>query len=98
MKVLHVVMNLAAASGVVTFVRELSAALAALGVEGEILTESDPLPEVVDADIVHIHGLWRPFFHRVVARLPRTGGRPALIWSTHGMTAPWSMRHKRLKK
>lgn len=98
MRVLHVMMDRAEASGVVTFVREIASAMAELGVESEILTETDPIPEAIDADIVHIHGLWRPYFHKIVARLRRAPNRPVLVWSTHGMTAPWSMRHKGLKK
>lgn len=103
MKILHLMMNDAAASGVVTFVKELCRALdefsvESLGfrVENEILTEEDLLPETIDADIVHIHGLWRPFFHKVAKRA-REAGVP-IVWSTHGMTAPWSMAHKKWKK
>lgn len=107
MKILHLMMNDAAASGVVTFVRELSKALERLEcksesvkckevVECEILTEADLLPETIDADVVHIHGLWRPIFHRMVMKANEQD--VPVVWSTHGMTAPWSMAHKKWKK
>lgn len=46
--------------------------------------------------LVHIHGLWAPVLHEV-SGWARHGGIP-VVWSTHGMTAPWSMRHKWWKK
>lgn len=96
MKILHLMMNSAEASGVVTFVRELVQALRTEGVESEILTETDLLPETIDADVVHIHGLWRPVFHRMCMKASEQ--EVPVVWSTHGMTAPWSMAHKRWKK
>lgn len=47
-------------------------------------------------DVVHLHALWTPFLHRV-AKWAGHNGRP-MIWSTHGLTAPWAMRHKWFKK
>lgn len=101
MTILHIVMNRDEASGVNTFVRQIDAELNGQGVTSEILAEGDPrsvdrLDESGHPDIVHIHGLWRPFFHRV-AVWARNNHIP-VVWSTHGMTAPWSMRHKRWKK
>ena len=46
--------------------------------------------------IVHIHGLWSPNLHRV-SSWAHAQAIP-VIWSTHGMTAPWSLHHKWLKK
>ena len=47
-------------------------------------------------NIVHIHGLWSPVLHKV-SRWARANKIP-VVWSTHGMTAPWAMRHKWWKK
>lgn len=96
MKVLHATVNLDAASGVVTFVTRLNQELLENGIESVILVESDPFPSEIAADIIHIHGLWRPFFHRL-SKLAHAQRIP-VVWSTHGMTAPWSLRHKWLKK
>lgn len=46
--------------------------------------------------IVHIHALWTPVLHKVV-KWARRNGIP-VVWSTHGMTAPWSLHHKWWKK
>ena len=48
------------------------------------------------ADLVHIHGLWTPVLHRVHKWAHRNG--IPVIWSPHGMLAPWAMSHKRWKK
>ena len=47
-------------------------------------------------DIVHIHALWNPMLS-VAAMMARCRKIP-IVWSTHGMTAPWAMAHKRFKK
>lgn len=47
-------------------------------------------------DIVHIHALWNPM-QSMVAMMSRCRRVP-VVWSTHGMTAPWAMAHKRFKK
>ena len=47
-------------------------------------------------EVVHIHGMWSPILHRV-SRWAHKNEIP-VVWSTHGMTAPWSMRHKWWKK
>lgn len=47
-------------------------------------------------DIVHVHGIWTPALHRVVARA--TESKIPIVWSPHGMLAPWAMRHKGWKK
>lgn len=96
MKVLHVTMNMKGGSGVVTFVREVDAALCEAGVESSVLVESDPLPARLVVDMVHIHGLWRPFFHHVCTLALRQG--VPVVWSPHGMLAPWALRNKWFKK
>lgn len=95
MTILHVTHEMSRASGVATFVRELARA-SAFASETLAETRGDPLPEKIRADVVHVHGLWRPCFHRI-ARQALAQGVP-VVWSPHGMLAPWSMRHKRLKK
>ena len=47
-------------------------------------------------DIVHIHGIWTPVLHRVVTCATEAG--VPIVWSPHGMLAPWAMRHKGWKK
>ena len=47
-------------------------------------------------DIVHIHALWYPFLHRMAVW--SKANRIPIVWSPHGMLAPWAMRHKRWKK
>lgn len=110
MKILHLMMNSAEASGVVTFVKELSKALEHLecksesvkckAIECEVWTEdtlsTNHYPLITNYDVVHIHGLWRPVFHRMCMKASEQG--VPVVWSTHGMTAPWSMAHKRWKK
>ena len=101
MTVLHVTETLEGASGVATFVREIDAELKARGVESRVCCCRDALSSVArsaneDPDIIHVHGLWLGLYHRA-AQWAYARGIP-VVWSTHGMTAPWCMRHKRWKK
>lgn len=98
MSVLHITEKVEGASGVATFVRELDASLRAQGVESRAWERLEFGVEscVLRPDVVHIHGLWLPMFHKA-AKWARAKGIP-VVWSTHGMTAPWSMRHKWWKK
>ena len=93
MKVLHVTETLEGASGVATFVRELDASLRARGVESRAGNAVENLGQI---DVLHIHGLWLKMYHQA-AQWARSNGIP-VVWSTHGMTAPWSMHHKWWKK
>lgn len=47
-------------------------------------------------EIVHIHALWDPFLHRASV-WARRASLP-IVYSPHGMLAPWAMHHKRWKK
>ena len=47
-------------------------------------------------DVVHIHGIWSPILHRVVVWAAKS--KMPIVWSPHGMLAPWAMRHKWWKK
>jgi len=46
--------------------------------------------------LIHIHGLWSPVLHKVSC-WGRSRQIP-IVWSTHGMTAPWALKHKWWKK
>ena len=93
LRVLHIAETWQGASGVATFVRELDASLRARGVESKVCEHED---QVGHSDVLHIHGLWLMMFHRA-AQWAIKNDIP-IVWSTHGMTAPWSMRHKWWKK
>ena len=93
-RILHITETLDGASGVATFVRELDASLRAHGVESSVCTQAEQLRHV--DDILHIHGLWLKPYHMAVQWAKANGIQ--VVWSTHGMTAPWSMRHKWWKK
>lgn len=47
-------------------------------------------------EAVHIHALWDPWL--MVAFLWARARRIPVVWSPHGMLAPWAMAHKRWKK
>ena len=93
MRILHITATLEGASGVATFVRELDASLRAQGVDSSVAVDGRCSGRV---DVLHIHGLWLKMYHRAV-QWARANGIP-VVWSTHGMTAPWSMHHKWWKK
>ena len=97
MKILSVGYALEKASGVTTFVEETAAGLRALGHEVDVvdvLKGADRTGDVGKYDIVHLHCLWQLHKYAVAARKAKV----PIVWSTHGMTAPWAMRHKWLKK
>ena len=97
MKILAVGYALEKASGVTTFVERTAAELRALGHEVDvvdIVKGADRTEAVRDYDVVHLHCLWQL---RRYAKAAFEANIP-VVWSTHGMTAPWSMRHKWLKK
>ena len=113
MRVLQVVKGLRKTSGVATFVRELSDTLYANGVDVAIgmcrpdtdnwLPPQGKEPVVaLDAalkdgwDIIHLHGLWDREI-RIAARAALEKGIP-LVWSPHGMLAPWALKYRWWKK
>lgn len=58
---------------------------------------ADSLPEwVAEAEIVHVHGLWLPLYHRAL-RAARRQGIPTAL-STHGMLEPTALRFSRWRK
>ena len=97
MKILSVGFALERASGVTTFVEDTAAGLRAFGHEVEvvdILKVADRTGDIGKYDVVHLHCLWQLHKYAVAARKASI----PIIWSTHGMTAPWSMQHKWWKK
>lgn len=97
MRVIHFTCDLSAASGVATFVRKMDSCLRAKGVDSQVVSKVLQLEVGNDKpDLVHIHGLWLGAYHKV-ASCARKNSIP-VVWSTHGMTAPWSMRYKWWKK
>lgn len=50
----------------------------------------------VRPDLIHNHGIWAPLNHQTAKRARLV--RVPLVTSTHGMLAPWALRHKALKK
>ena len=110
MKILHLSEPLIEASGVSTFVREIIREQRLMGHEVDHLdcfsrVEAEQLEKY---DVVHVHGIWKRLYHQVAkeivsirhssASLPQASLTPKLVWSTHGMTAPWSLKHKWWKK
>ena len=93
MEILNIANTIEGASGVATFVRELNSALNARGVNSCVGSIGGMR---LRPHILHIHGLWLEMYHEA-AKWAKANGIP-VVWSTHGMTAPWSMRHKRWKK
>lgn len=96
MKVTHITDFMLETSGISTFVRELDFALQEAGVSSCIYTEETGLPESFDCDVVHLHGMWRPIFHKAVG-MAKKAGIP-IVWSSHGTLSPVAMAHKRWKK
>ena len=46
--------------------------------------------------LIHIHAIWAPILHKV-SKWARKSGLP-VVWSPHGMLAPWALKHKWWKK
>lgn len=93
MKILHVITGLQKAAGTTTFVENVVSGLRQKGHNVEIVMSPDGFCR---CDIIHIHGLWSGLLHRA-ACYARHNKIP-VVWSAHGMTAPWAMRHKWWKK
>lgn len=93
MKIIHVITSMQKAAGTTTFVENLVAGLKALGHDAEVIMSEDGFAQ---CDVIHIHGLWSSLLH-AASQFAKANNIP-VVWSTHGMTAPWSMRHKWWKK
>lgn len=93
MRILHVITSLSKAAGTTTFVENVTREMQFLGHVADISVSERGF---VLCDIMHIHGLWSGLLHKAVKFAWRN--HIPIVWSTHGMTAPWSMRHKWWKK
>ena len=96
MKILFVGWGLVKASGVTTFVEHVAEELRWLGHAVDVVDvqKQQQVPSLDGYDIAHFHCLWKLHAYAVAAK---NVGLPA-VYSTHGMTAPWSMKHKWWKK
>ena len=93
MKILHVITGMQKAAGTTTFVENVVSGLRTEGHDVDIAMSENYIGK---CDIIHIHGLWSPLLHK--ASCFAISNNIPIVWSTHGMTAPWSMRHKWWKK
>lgn len=96
MRILHVITGMRKAAGTTVFVENVMAGLRERGHDVGLCMEFGDLVRGERPDIVHIHGLWSALLHKA-SRWAWRNGIP-VVWSTHGMSAPWSMRHKWWKK
>lgn len=64
------------------------------GVQVVVWVPGQPLE--IEAEIVHIHGMWAPWMHRAFQWAERHGA--PIVFSPHGALAPWAMHHKWWKK
>ena len=64
------------------------------GVRIVVWNAEEPLE--IEADIVHVHGMWVPWMHRAFQWAERHGA--PIVFSPHGALAPWAMHHKWWKK
>lgn len=110
--ILHAIPGLARAAGTSVYCAELAGALSRQGMATAIAVPQPPGADVCATPrevpvgpfaphgptpaVVHLHGLWHPFLHRV-ARCARARGIPVVI-SPQGMLTPWALGEKRLKK
>ena len=93
MHILHVITGMQKAAGTTTFVENVVEGLRLRGHDVKIAMSSSGIGL---CDVMHIHGLWSGLLHKAAAFASRN--KIPVVWSTHGMTAPWSMRHKWWKK
>lgn len=96
MRVLHVTDDLADTSGVVVFIKGLTKAVKPYGIDGSIMIAEDRTIPDEDCDIVHLHGMWLPVYHRM-SKWARRKHIP-IVWSPHGMLTPWAMHNHWWKK
>lgn len=98
MKILHILPGLEKASGVTVFAVNLVREIEGLGEECEVCTSfaSSRLKIMEGVDLVHIHGLWWPWFFKM-SRIALRRGVP-IVWSPHGMLQKWALKNKWWKK
>lgn len=111
MRILHIITGLQEAAGTTTFCVRVAEALAGMGhqvaiaVMGVVPGKAWRVPVVAwrpgaalpfRPEVVHLHGMWTPWLHWAQAWAWREG--IPVVFSPHGMLAPWAMAHKRWKK
>ncbi len=114
MKILHVITELQKAAGTTVFCVRIAEELVKLGHQVVVAVKRKPsandwLPKGCGVfvwhpgeplsfrpDIVHIHGVWPLWLHRAHVWARKRSIK--VVFSPHGMLAPWSMAHKRWKK
>lgn len=98
MKILQVVPILPKASGVTTFIENVVSELRTLGHEVDVATKADHglVRRLREYDVVHLHGIWPSFLHRWSQAARKAGVK--VVWSPHGMLAPWALHYKWFKK
>ena len=73
----------------------LDARIKLISISSILTTNRQPLT-TNHYDLIHIHALWSPILHKV-NKWAQHNGLP-VVWSPHGMLAPWAMKHKWWKK
>ena len=112
MRILHVITGMARAAGTSVFCGEALRALSDQGHDCRLWVRrhnpADAYPTGAAAvsegppeadwrpDVVHLHALWTPWLLRPYLWAKRRG--IPVVWSPHGMLAPWAMAHKHWKK
>jgi len=108
----HAIPGLPKAAGTAVYCAELCRHLDLQGTATRIVLQDEPEGERCETSpgvavekfvpggaipaVIHLHGLWSPFLHRVAA-WGRRRDVPVVI-SPQGMLTPWSLGQKRLKK
>ncbi len=98
MKIMQVVPVLPKASGVTTFVENVVTELRALGHEVDVVTRVRQGLDrrLSEYDVVHLHGIWPLWLHHWAKAARSADVR--VVWSSHGMLAPWALHYKGFKK
>ena len=111
MRILQVVTGLQKASGITTFIENVTDELRKQGHAVDILTKASFNPACLkfnSYDVVHLHGLWSPWLHAIAKKIKAirsttttsnyNSHAPALVWSPHGMLQKWALKNKWYKK
>jgi glycosyltransferase involved in cell wall biosynthesis len=89
MKILHVTHSRDAVGDTAKYIERLDAGLKALGEISVVADEKSQIPNE-DWDIIHIHGLWKSFYH-LATIFARENSIP-IVRSVYGETSHWNMK------
>ena len=64
--------------------------------DGVNILRGENVPDLSSFDLIHDHGVWLPFNHRV-ARAARKANKPRIV-SPRGMLEPWALNHSKGRK